>query len=97
MSDVDPPGKHNAGGGAEIAHFPRPAAEPPAVSFDRFELRQIMDLYGRMVAIGEWRDYAIDFLRDKAVFSVFRRASRDAALPHRQGSRPWPAARAPTR
>jgi hypothetical protein len=51
---------------------------PPApvrVTFDRRELDRIFRLYGRMVAAGEWRDYAIDFLRDRAVFSVFRRAS----------------------
>ena len=61
--------------------------------FDRRELGQIMDLYGRMVALGEWRDYAIDFLRDKAVFSIFRRASevplyrivKDPSLVRRQG------------
>ncbi|MBS0534703.1 MAG: DUF2794 domain-containing protein [Proteobacteria bacterium] len=45
------------------------------VTFNRRELNRILDLYGRMVAAGEWRDYAIDFLRDRAVFSVFRRAS----------------------
>src|SRR6267143_673832 len=45
------------------------------VTFNRFELNRILNLYGRMVADGEWRDYAIDFLRDRAVFSVFRRAS----------------------
>ena len=45
------------------------------VTFDRRELRDILDLYGRKVAEGEWRDYAIDFTRDKAVFSIFRRAS----------------------
>ena len=45
------------------------------VTFDRRELDRIFGLYGRMVAAGEWRDYAIDFLRDRAVFSVFRRAS----------------------
>ena len=45
------------------------------VTFDRLELRDILTLYGRKVAEGEWRDYAIDFLREKAVFSVFRRAS----------------------
>src|SRR5579885_2473153 len=51
------------------------AAPPPCVTFDRRELDRILGLYGRMVAAGEWRDYAIDFLRDRAVFSVFRRAS----------------------
>ena len=45
------------------------------VTFDRRELDRILGLYGRMVAAGEWRDYAIDFLKDKAVFSVFRRSS----------------------
>ena len=37
------------------------------VTFDRRELDRILDLYGRMVAAGEWRDYAIDFLKDRAV------------------------------
>jgi hypothetical protein len=45
------------------------------VSFDRAELAELMSLYGRRVAAGEWRDYALDFLRDKAVFSVYRRAA----------------------
>ena len=44
------------------------------VSFERRELEQILRLYGRMVAANEWRDYAIDHLRDRAVFSVYRRA-----------------------
>ncbi len=52
----------------------RPAAAQP-VTFSRTELNQILNYYGRMVAAGEWRDYAIDFLRDRAVFSIFRRAS----------------------
>ena len=63
------------------------------VSFDRRELNRILNLYGRMVADGEWRDYAIDFLRDRAVFSVFRRASevpiyrieKDPRLARKQG------------
>jgi hypothetical protein len=93
MSEADPPGMHAAGRG-EIALFPSPKRNEVAqVSFDRHELRQIMDLYGRMVALGEWRDYAIDFLKDKAVFSVFRRSSemplyriiKDPALARRQG------------
>ena len=45
------------------------------VWFDRRELGPILSLYGRMVAAGEWRDYAIDCLNDAAVFSIFRRAS----------------------
>lgn len=63
------------------------------VSFQRRELDQILRLYGRMVAANEWRDYAIDHLSDRAVFSVFRRASetplyritKDPALARRQG------------
>ena len=43
--------------------------------FDRVELKRILNIYGRMVVAGEWRDYAIDFRDDAAVFSVFRRAS----------------------
>lgn len=58
---------------------PQPASPaPPApavVSFDRRELQTILNLYGRMVAQGEWKDYAIDFDRERAVFSVFRRAA----------------------
>jgi hypothetical protein len=50
-------------------------APSPQVTFSRRELNRILDLYGRKVAAGEWRDYAIDFLKDRAVFSVFRRTS----------------------
>jgi hypothetical protein len=45
------------------------------VAFDRRELNTILRVYGRKVAEGEWRDYAIDHLEDRAVFSIFRRAS----------------------
>jgi hypothetical protein len=51
-----------------------PLAPATRVTFDRRELDRILDLYGRKVAAGEWRDYAIDYLKDRAVFSVFRRA-----------------------
>ena len=64
------------------------------VTFDRAELNRLFGLYGRKVAAGEWRDYAIDFLRDRAVFSVFRRASemplyrieKNPRLARRQGT-----------
>jgi hypothetical protein len=52
-----------------------PAAPPARVTFDRRELSRIFGLYGRKVASGEWRDYAIDFHKDRAVFSVFRRTA----------------------
>jgi hypothetical protein len=51
------------------------AAPESRVTFDRRELDRIFGLYGRMVAAGEWRDYAIDFLKERAVFSVFRRSA----------------------
>lgn len=51
------------------------AQAPDVVAFDRKELAVILSLYGRMVAAGEWRDYGMSFLRDIAVFSVFRRAA----------------------
>jgi hypothetical protein len=49
------------------------------VGFDRLELQKIMDIYGRMVAAGQWRDYAMDFGKDAASFAAFRRA---AERPH---------------
>ena len=47
----------------------------PVTHFDRGELNRILTVYGRMVAAGEWRDYALDFLEETAVFSIFRRSS----------------------
>ncbi len=45
------------------------------VAFNRAELSEILSVYGRMVAKGEWRDYGIDMQKDRAVFYIFRRAS----------------------
>lgn len=67
--------------------------QPQSVTFNRAELNRILNLYGRMVADGEWRDYAIDFFKDRAVFSIFRRASevpiyrieKDPRLARKQG------------
>jgi len=50
-------------------------ATVPQVTFDRLELNRILGVYGRMVAAGEWRDYALDFLEEAAVFSIFRHAA----------------------
>ncbi len=58
-----------------VTPFPLHAARPAQVGFTREELQRILDLYGRMVSAGEWRDYAMDFDRDEAVFSAFRRAA----------------------
>jgi hypothetical protein len=52
-----------------------PPATAARVTFDRRELGRILGLYGRKVAEGEWRDYAIDFFKDRAVFSIFCRSS----------------------
>jgi hypothetical protein len=59
---------------ASVTPFPRNRPQP-VVAFDRRELQVIMGLYGRKVAEGEWRDYAMDFAREVAVFSIFRRSS----------------------
>lgn len=55
--------------------FPQPFPPPEQVTFDRRELGAILRLYGQMVALGEWRDYGLSFLREAAVFSVFRRTA----------------------
>jgi uncharacterized protein DUF2794 len=64
---------------AELLQIFGGSAPPPRqktyVSFERRELDTILNLYGRKVAAGEWRDYAIDFLKDRALFSIYRRAS----------------------
>jgi len=83
-------------GGQSSDSAARPAnrAEPIRVAFDRRELTEILNVYGRKVADGEWRDYAIDLMRDRAVFSVFRRTSeipiyrieKNPKLARRQGA-----------
>ncbi|MBG6144061.1 MAG: DUF2794 domain-containing protein [Roseibium album] len=78
---------------------PSPLSQPAlpsrsVVAFNRRELDTILRLYGLMVADGEWRDYAIDLLNDRAVFSVFRRSSemplyrieKDPKLARKQGA-----------
>jgi uncharacterized protein DUF2794 len=87
--EIDP-SQHQGGELAGIAPPPTTAR----VTFDRRELSRIFGLYGRKVADGEWRDYAIDFLKDRAVFSVFRRAcevpiyriEKNPRLARRQGA-----------
>ena len=88
------------GGGSEESAILIPLSEARRerldlpVTFHRRELDQLLNIYGKMVAAGEWRDYAIDHLRDRAVFSVFRRSSevplfqvvKDPKLARRQGA-----------
>lgn len=59
---------------SQILPFPALRA-PLQIGFERVELNRILDLYGRMVAAGLWRDYAIELGRDAAVFAAFRRAA----------------------
>lgn len=87
--EADP--SQSLGGGTPARSAPTALNQ---VTFNRRELNRILDLYGRKVAAGEWRDYAIDFLKDRAVFSVFRRASevplyrieKNPKLSQRQGA-----------
>ena len=58
-----------------IAAFPSVRDRHQPTTFDRIELQRILDLYGRMVAAGHWRDYAMSFDRDVAMFCAFRRAT----------------------
>jgi hypothetical protein len=75
-----------------VTPFPAPP-RPNQIGFERPELTRILDLYGRMVAAGMWKDYAIDLGREAAVFSAFRRTAerpefrieKRLALRHRQG------------
>ncbi|WP_375392837.1 DUF2794 domain-containing protein [uncultured Sphingomonas sp.] len=75
-----------------VTPFPQPA-RAGQIGFERLELTRILDLYGRMVAAGHWRDYAIQLGQDAAVFAAFRRAAerpefrieKRPALRHRQG------------
>lgn len=57
--------------------IPFAAATQEQVCFDRRELSAILTVYGRMVAMGEWRDYGLSTLRDMAVFSIFRRTAEN--------------------
>ena len=77
-----------------IAPFPNGWDRRPIVTFDRKELGHILDLYGRMVAAGHWRDYALRIDPDVAVFAAFRRHSerpevrieKRSALRNKQGA-----------
>jgi Protein of unknown function (DUF2794) len=78
---------------AKVIPLPSSALMAACVSFDRHELRVIMNVYGRQVAAGEWRDYALNFSPAKAVFSIYRRTAehplfrveKDPKLARKQG------------
>lgn len=98
LSDTDPivlPLKKGPAQNTPLAtSYGSPKRGPQVVSFHRTELAEILNVYGRRVAAGEWRDYAIDMQREKAVFSIFRRASempiyrveKDPKLTRKQGA-----------
>ncbi|MET3897767.1 hypothetical protein ABIB57_001713 [Devosia sp. UYZn731] len=79
MAQGRTPDQHNAS--LSLVHVSEPPTAPAAskvpgiVAFDRRELATILNVYGRKVGRGEWRDYAMDFLRDRAVFSIYARVS----------------------
>jgi hypothetical protein len=58
-----------------IAPFPTGRDRRALATFDRLELKRILDLYGRMVIAGHWRDYALRISPDAAVFAAYRRSS----------------------
>jgi hypothetical protein len=65
----------NWGADAESSASRPSESKDSGIRFDRIELKRILNTYGKMVMAGEWRDYAIDFRPDAAVFSVFRRSA----------------------
>ena len=72
----DFPGNNRSQDSAAIVSLSdyRQSREPAPVTFHRRELDAILRIYGRMVGDGEWKDYAIDHLKDRAVFSIFKRS-----------------------
>ncbi len=97
LSDAEPIKFRLRTVGGQVGSTPLPRSAPdlgPRTIFDRRELSIIMAVYGRKVAQGLWRDYAIDMLRDKAVFSIFRRScevplyrvEKDPKLARKQGA-----------
>ncbi len=70
-------GASGGGHSGQVVAFPQKAGGNALgqVGFERAELQRILDLYGRMVAAGEWRDYAMDFDKHAATFAAFRRTA----------------------
>lgn len=58
-----------------VTPFPSSRGAPAQIGFERVELTRILDLYGRMVSVGLWKDYAIELGHEAAVFAAFRRAA----------------------
>ena len=76
MSELEPIAFHPRGAGrSPTVNHGTKSAPPARTTFNRTELTLILAVYGRRVAAGEWRDYAIDMLPETATFSMFRRSS----------------------
>lgn len=79
MSQGRPPNQNTSG--IALVHVGEPSGSAASskslaiVAFERRELNLILNVYGRKVASGDWRDYAMDFLRERAVFSIYARVS----------------------
>ena len=58
-----------------VAPFPSAWDRRRIDTFDRKELTRILDLYGRMVSAGHWRDYALRIDAEVSVFAAYRRHS----------------------
>lgn len=96
QSDLQVESRNHAAHSADVVDIReyKQAKDPLPVTFHRRELDAIFRIYGRMVGEGEWRDYAIDHLREKAVFSVFKRSGeyplfrieKDPKLAAKQGA-----------
>jgi Protein of unknown function (DUF2794) len=71
--DLNAPGTSSGNVVVDLGQY-RQNLDPIPVTFHRRELDAILKIYGRMVGEGEWKDYAIDHLKDKAVFSIFKRS-----------------------
>lgn len=92
--DIEPETGAGCANNVVALHPARNSRAPEIISFNRRELNQILHVYGMKVADGEWRDYAIDMLDDRAVFSVFRRSAelplyrieKNPKLSRRQGA-----------
>ena len=48
------------------------APDSQITTFNKNELNLILSIYGRNVAQGIWKDYAIDHAKDFAIFSIYR-------------------------
>ena len=96
VSEAEPiiPFRQRPSGAAPEITPARTVSPARTIAFDRAELGIILGVYGKKVAAGEWRDYALDFGRDSAIFSIFRRSSevplyrivKDPALARKQGA-----------